>query len=144
MEIGEADSLTFLRVPQLLLEPLTRPFVQGEHRLAVVMALLVLFGHSALFHGDVVSGTDLLHGLGERAVLHLHHETDSVATLAAAETFVYASWRVDVEGRRTLLVERTKSYQVSPTATKCDVIAHHLFDAHSVLGALYGFLRDHL
>ncbi len=70
-----------------------------------------------------------LDGLGEGQPVDLHEEGDDVAALPAAEAVEELAGRVDVEGRRLLVVEGAQALQRSPAgALERDVLGHHVVD----------------
>jgi hypothetical protein len=106
VEVGEADALALIAVPQLLHAPRHGPLL--HHSEALALALLhLLFGRLLLLRQvDVVPLGQPTNGLHVAQVLVFLQERDAIAALATAEALEDAQVGTDVETRRLLVVER--------------------------------------
>ena len=120
------------------------PSIDGEHALAVVVALHVLVAHLLLAHLDAVTLGHHLQRFGIGDVLVLHDEVDGVAALAAAEALVDASCGRDYERRRLLLMKRTACLIVDALAFERNILADDIDDIGGGIYPVYGFAIDHL
>ena len=134
--------MTFRRLPELGLKPFIGKIIDHEHRLAVVLPLLLLRRHLAFLHLDMVFLAKLLHRLDERALLDLHHKLQRVSAGSTAETFVDTFRRTNRKRTRLLVVERTQPNEVCAALFERDVIAYDLFYLSRSIDAFYGFSRN--
>ena len=142
-EITQTDRLAFLRLPQLFLKPFIGEVIDHEHRLAVILPLLLFGGHLPFRHLDVVFLAELLEGVHITALFDLHDETDCITTHAATETFVYTFGGADGERTGLLVMERTESDEVRTAFAERHVVSHHLFDLRSGVDTVYDFFGYH-
>ena len=141
-EITETDRLSFLRLPELLLKPLVRKIIDYEHRLAVILALLLLGGHFSFGYVYMVFLTELFDGFDITALLDLHDKTDSVAADTATEALVDAFGGADGERACLLVVERTEPNEVRAAFTQRDIITDYLFYLGCRVNPFYDFTRN--
>ena len=142
-EIGQAHALPFGLAVEVIGEVLRSPAVQGEHRLAVVVASHLLLGHLLLLDLDAVALGHHLQRLGIGDVLVFHQEGHGVAALAASETLVDALRGRHDERRGFLVVERTARLVVHALAFERDVFADNIHDIDGGVNAVYCFPVDH-
>ena len=90
----------------MLLKPFIGELIDHEHRLAVILPLLLLGGQLAVLHLDMVLLAQLLHRLDERALLDLHDEFQGMSAGSATETLVDTFRRADGERTGLLVMER--------------------------------------
>ena len=90
----------------------------------------------------MVFAPHLLDRLHKRALLYLHHETDSMPRLTATETFVDTLARTDSERTGLLVVERAQTYQVGAATVQRNVITYHLFYLGGSEHTVYGLARN--
>ncbi len=111
---------------QLTREKLLRLAVNFNQRRALLI-LLALFGRPLLrpWNGNAALFRDHLHRFRERALLHLHHETENVSTLAAAEAMKNLFHRMHREGRRLFSMKRAQSGEILPALLQAHVFADH-------------------
>ncbi len=119
------------------------PAVEGEHRLAVVVAPLLLGRQLALLYLDAVALGHGLQRLGVGHALVLHEEGHGVAALAAAEALVDPLGRGDDERRGLLVVERAARGVVHALAPERDEVADNVHDVGGGVDAVYRFPVDH-
>ncbi len=142
-EIGQPHALSLGLAPEVVGEVLRGPAVQGEHRLAVVVAARLLGRQLLLLDLDAVPFGHHLERLGIRQALVLHEERHSVAALAAAEAFVDAFGGRDDERRGFLVVERTARGIVDALAFERHEVADDIHDIGGGVDAVYRFPVDH-
>ena len=142
-EVGQSHALSFGLALEVVGEILRGPAVQGEHRLAVVVASHLLLGHLLLLDLDAVALGHHLQRLGIGDVLVFHQEGHGVAALAASETLVDALRGRHDERRGFLVVERTARLVVHALAFERDVFADNIHDIGGGVNAVYCFPVDH-
>ena len=142
-EVGQSHALSFGFALEVVGEILRGPAVQGEHRLAVVVAAHLLFRHLLLLNLDAVTLGHHLQGLGIGDVLVLHQESHGIAALAASEALVDALRGRHDERRGLLVVERTARLIVHALSFERDVFADNIHDIGGGVNAVYCFPVDH-
>ena len=131
--------MSFLRLPELLLKPLVRKIIDYEHRLAVILALLLLGGHFPFGHVYMVFLTELFDGFDVTTLLDLHDKTDRVAADTATEALVDTFGGADGERACLLVVERTEPNEVRAAFTQRDIITDYLFYLGCRVNPFYDF-----
>ena len=72
---------------------------------------------------------DLLNGLGERDVFHLHQEAEHIPALTRGEAVEIPLVRADVERRRFFVLEGAQSlHRIDATRRQLDILPHDLLD----------------
>ena len=74
----------------------------------------------------------------------LHNEADGIASLAATEAMTHATCRRNIERRGLLVVERTQSLVVGPTASQRDKLRNYLNNVGCILNSFYCSVVYHL
>ena len=142
-EIGQAHALPFGLAVEVIGEVLRSPAVQGEHRLAVVVASHLLLGHLLLLDLDAVTLGHHLQRLGIGCGFLIHYESHGITALPTTETFIKAFRRRDYERRGLLVVERTTRDIVHALSFERDVFADNIHDIGGGVNAVYCFPVDH-
>src|SRR5262249_34510765 len=106
----------FGRLPQISLIEACRGVQQAEKPVLLGPPPILLRRALVVLERDPIAVGQPFHGGRELQGLGLLHEADSVALRLAAEAVVHLVLRVDPEGRRALLVERTASPPLHPRA----------------------------
>ena len=129
---GELPAVEFLGV------------LHHEKQALVVLAFGNLLSRLLLLYDlDIVFLGQIAQSLGVGAVLLLHHETYGRAGFPAAEAFVYAFGRGDVERRRLLVMERTAGYEVGTPPLQGDEVTDYFNNLSRIQNLIYGILWNH-
>ena len=142
-EVGQSHALSFGLALEVVGEILRGPAVQGEHRLAVVVAAHLLFGQRFLLNLDAVTLGHHLQRLGIGCGFLIHYESHGITALPTTETFIKAFRRRDYERRGLLVVERTTRDIVHALSFERDVFADNIHDIGGGVNAVYCFPVDH-
>ena len=142
-EIGQAHALTLGIAREDLREVVRGPAVEGEHALAVVVAVLLLGRQLLLAHLDAVALGHGLQRLGIADALVLHDERHGIAALSAAEAFEESLRGRHDERGGLFVMERTACLIVHALAPERDVFADDFHDVRGGIDAVYRFPVDH-
>ena len=74
----------------------------------------------------------------------LHNEAYGIASLAATEAMTHATCRRNIERRGLLVVKRTQSLVVCPTASQRDKLRNYLNNVGCILNSFYCSVVYHL
>ena len=119
------------------MEPVLRPLVDDEHRLALVLLLTLLVSQFLLDNLDIVLLRQPPQCLGIGNLLVLHQETGRRTALAADETVTDILGGRHHKRRITVVVERTKALVVHATLTECHELTDHVDNLRRIDNPVY-------
>ncbi len=142
VEILICNRLTHRGVQRLLKE-LGREFGNYVETVLMLFSVKILGGLLLFGHLDVILPAEIADGLGKGHALVLHHEIHRRPCLAAAEAFVDALGRGDVERRGLFVVEGAAGGPVRPATLQVDEIADHVHNLCDIQNTLYRVTWNH-
>ena len=107
-----------------------------KRRTLLIFAALLGRTFARLWNADAAFFSNGADGFGKRGLVHLHHELEDVAALAAAEAMVELLGGVNGEGRRFLLMERAKAAEILAAFFQANVFADDADDVRLLLDAI--------
>ncbi len=116
---------------QQLVPPRRHRRVQRQQFLTLAARFRVI-ASVAFRDGDARPLRQPPHRLGERHVFHQHQELEDVAAVPATEALEDLHLRIDVKGRRLLLLERAQGLELGAGFLQRHVTAHHVDDVRGV------------
>ncbi len=141
-EIDHTDSLSLSGVEKDVVEIITCPIIYRKHTLTLALGFALFRGEFTFFNFYPIFFSKELYCLIEIKLFDFHDEMDGITTLSACETLAEILCRRDREGRRSVVMKRTKSLIVSTGTTQCDIVGNYIIDAGGIEYFVYGALRN--
>jgi len=132
-----------IKLGQLLGEQLLGIGVELQQRVAKMLSVTLLVGELGFLNHDTIHVGDEAQGFRIGHLGMFHQKGDAVAALAATETFVDVSRRIDVEGPSLLIVEGTAGNIIIASFPQGEKTRYNLFNMSGIFDALYGVGTDH-